>query len=65
MKLFADNLIKIEEAEIKKYTKLKEGENLKKGDYVHIFDDIYAEIGKGNILAKEKLNKYNAVLRKK
>ena len=65
MKLFAENLIKISDSDVKKYIKLKEGDGIKSGDFLHIFDDIYAEIGKGNLLTKEKLNKHNTVLRSK
>ena len=65
MKLFAENLTKISESDIKYYTKLKETSDIKAGDYVLIFDDIYAQIGKGNLLVKEKVNKYNTILRKK
>ena len=65
MKLFAENLIKIDESDTKNYIKLKETSDIKVGDYVHIFDDIYAQVGKGNLLLKEKVNKYNTILRKK
>jgi len=65
MKLFAENLIKIDESDTKNYTKLKETSDIKVGDCVHIYDDIYAQVGKGNLLLKEKVNKYNTILRKK
>ena len=65
MKLFAENLVKINESDTKNYTKLKETSDIKPGDYLHIYDDIYAQIGKGNLLVKEKVNKYNTFLRKK
>ncbi len=55
----------ISETDVKNYTKLKETSDIKAGDYVLIFDDIYAQIGKGNLLVKKKVNKYNTILRKK
>jgi hypothetical protein len=65
MKLFADNLVRVEEKEMTKYTKLKEGSDIDPGDLLHIFDDIYAIIGEGNIVCKSKVTKFNIVLRKK
>jgi len=59
------NLEEISESNISKYKKLKEGEDIKPGDYIQIFDEIYAEIGKGNILCKQKVIKNNIILRKK
>lgn len=65
MKLFADNLVRIDEKEMTKYTKLKEGADIDPGDLVHIFDDIYAKLSDGNIVCKTKTSKFNLVLRKK
>ena len=52
MKKLADNLIEIPEKNMGNYKKLKEGDDIKSGDYVNIFDETYAEIGKGNIITK-------------
>ena len=65
MKLFADNLIRIDEKEMAQYTKLKEGSDIDPGDLIYIFDDIYAILGKGNIICKSKVTKFNIVMRKK
>ena len=65
MKLFAENLIKIDSSDISEYTKLKETSDIRPGDCVHIFDDIYAKLSKGHFLVKEKVNKHNTFLRKK
>jgi len=59
------NLEEISESNVSKYKKLKEGEDIKQCDYIHIFDEIYAEIGKGSLLTKQKVNKINTILRKK
>lgn len=61
----ADNVIEIEESDIKKYTKLKEGIKIEVDDLVHIYDNFYAKLSKGNIVCKEVVNKYNTILRKK
>ena len=61
----ADNIVEIEEVELKKYTKLKEGESIKSDDLVHIEENTYAKVGKGNILCKLTVNKYNTILRQK
>ncbi len=59
------NLEEISDSDISKYKKLKEGDDIKVGDYIHVFDEIYAELGKGNILSKQKANKNITILRKK
>lgn len=61
----ADNVIEIEESDIKKYTKLKEGIKIEVDDLVHIYDNFYAKLSKGSIVCKEVVNKYNTILRKK
>ncbi len=58
------NIVKISEKNLNKYSILKEGENFEEGDDVHLLDDEYVKIEKNNIL-KQKVNKYNKVLRKK
>ena len=59
------NLEEILESDVSKYKKLKEGEDIKPGNYIHIFDEIYAYVGKGNIVCKQKVNKTSIILRKK
>ena len=61
----ADNIFEIEEKELKKYTKLKEGTKFEVGDFVNVYDNTYAKISKGSKLCKENVNKYNTVLRLK
>jgi translation elongation factor P/translation initiation factor 5A len=61
----ADNIVEIEEVELKKYTKLKEGTKIESDDLVHIEENTYAKVGKGNILCKLTVNKYNTILRQK
>lgn len=65
MRKFADNLVDIKESNVSNYKKLKEGEDIKSGDYLHIDEDTYAEIGKGNIVCKQKVSKNITILRKK
>lgn len=65
MKSNAVNLITISESDLSKYRKLKEGDEVKSGDLVHMYDDKYATIGKYNILLKYAVNKYNIILRNK
>lgn len=60
-----DNLEVITETDMSKFKKLKEGEEIKSGDYLYIFDNIYAHIGKGNRITKEKVSKFDTVIRKK
>lgn len=61
------NLIKLTDKDKKKYFQLKEKENEKyiAGDLILISDDEYAIVSKESILLKQKINKYNIVLRKK
>lgn len=65
MRKFAENLVDIKESNVSNYKKLKEGEDIKSGDYLHIDEDMYAEIGKGNIICKQKVSKNITILRKK
>ena len=65
MRKFAENLVDIKESTLSNYKKLKEGEDIKSGDYLHIDEETYAEIGKGNIICKHKVSKNITVLRKK
>lgn len=61
----ADNVVEINDSELKKYSKLKEGTKIEVGDFVHVYDNIYAKLSKGSIICKENVNKYNTILRKK
>ncbi len=61
----ADNVVELTDKDIKKYTKLKEGEGIKSDDMVHIEENTYAKVGKGNVLCKYKVTKYSTVLREK
>ena len=61
----ADNIVEIQESELKKYTKLKEGSKIEEGDLVNVYDNTYAELSKGSRVCKETVNKYNTILRKK
>ena len=61
----ADNIVILEENDLKKYTKLKEGTKIEEGDLVHEYDNIYAKLSKGSRVCKESVNKYNVILRKK
>lgn len=65
MRKFAENLVDIKESNLSNYKKLKEGDEIKSGDYLHIDEDTYAEIGKGNIVCKQKVTKHSIILRKK
>ncbi len=65
MRKFAENLVDIKESTLSNYKKLKEGEDIKSGDYLHIDEETYAEIGKGNIVCKHKVSKNITILRKK
>lgn len=65
MRKFAENLVDIKDSNLSNYKKLKEGEDIKSGDYLHIDEETYAEIGKGNIICKHKVNKNITILRKK
>jgi hypothetical protein len=59
------NIIVISEKEEKKYYCLKEKEDMKVGDLVHIVNDKYAQINEGCILAKKKASGDSKILRKK
>ena len=65
MRKFAENLVDIKESNISNFKKLKEGDDIKSGDYLHIDEDTYAEIGKGSIVCKQKVSKNITILRKK
>lgn len=65
MKKIEDNLVDIPTSNLSKYTKLKEGDEIKSGDFVHLYDNTYAELSKGHKLTRDKLNKHNIVLRSK
>ena len=65
MRKFAENLVDIKDSNISNFKKLKEGDDIKSGDYLHIDEDTYAEIGKGNVICKHKVSKNITVLRKK
>ena len=61
----ADNIVEVQESELKKYTKLKEGSKIEEGDLVNVYDNTYAELCKGSHVCKEAVNKFNTILRKK
>lgn len=61
----AKNIIRIEDKDLKKYTKAKEGDKFLAGDLIHLLECDYVEVGEGSILLKQKINEYNIVLRKK
>ena len=61
----ADNIVEIEEVELKKYTKLKEGTKIEVNDLVHVYDNTYARLSKGSRVCKEVVNKFNTILRAK
>ena len=61
----ADNMVELEEVELKKYTKLKEGTKIEVNDLVHVYDNTYARLSKGSRVCKEVVNKFNTILRKK
>jgi hypothetical protein len=61
----ADNIVEIQESELKKYTKLKEGTKIEDDDLVNVYDNTYAQLSKGNILCKHTVNKFNTILRVK
>ena len=61
----ADNIVTLNESELKKYTKLKEGTKIEPNDLVHEYDDVYAKLSKGNVVCKQVANKFNTILRKK
>ena len=61
----ADNIVEVQESELKKYTKLKEGSKIEDGDLVNVYDNTYAELSKGSRVCKESVNKFNTILRAK
>ena len=65
MRKFAENLVDIKDSNLSNFKKLKDGDDIKSGDYLHIDEETYAEIGKGNIICKHKVGKNIIVLRKK
>lgn len=65
MRKFAENLVDIKESNLSNYKKLKEGEDIKYGDFLHIDEETYAEISKGSIICKQKVSKNITILRKK
>jgi hypothetical protein len=58
------NMTKISSKEEKSYKLLKEGQDFLVGDLIHLVDDEYVKLNEHNRLLKEKVNKYNKVLRK-
>lgn len=61
----AKNIVEIQQKDLKKYTKVKEGEKFAAGDLIHLIDSDYVEVCEGSSLLKLKINKENTVLRKK
>ena len=57
-------MTKISAKEEKNYKLLKEGQDFLVGDLIHLVDDEYVKLNEHNRLLKEKVNKYNKVLRK-
>lgn len=58
------NLIEISATDLKKYKKLKKGDEIKKNDILEIFEGIYAQISDDNILSKRKVADHNIFFRK-
>ena len=58
------NMKKISAKEEKNYKLLKEGQDFQVGDLINLIDDEYVKLNEHNRLLKEKVNKYNKVLRK-
>lgn len=58
------NLIEISAVDLKKYKKLKKGDQINKNDLLEIFEGIYAQISAGNALCKSKVADHNIFLRK-
>jgi len=58
------NMTKISSKEENNYKLLKEGQDFQIGDLIHLVDDEYVKLNEHNRLLKEKVNKYNKVLRK-
>ena len=61
----ADNVVELTDSDIKKYTKLKEGTKIEVVDLVHVYDNTYVKLSKGNLVCKESVSKFNTILRKK
>ena len=61
----ADNVVELTESDIKKYTKLKEGTKIEVDDLIHVYDNTYVKLSKGNLVCKENVSKFNTILRKK
>ena len=61
----ADNVVELTDSDIKKYTKLKEGTKIEVDDLVHVYDNTYVKLSKGNLVCKENVSKFNIILRKK
>ena len=61
----ADNVVELSDSDIKKYTKLKEGTKIEVDDLVHVYDNTYVKLSKGNLVCKENVSKFNTILRKK
>ena len=59
------NMVKVSPKEEEKYKLLKEGQDFLIGDLIHLVDDEYVKLNQHNRLLKEKVNKYNKVLRKR
>ena len=57
-------MTKISSKEENNYKLLKEGQDFQIGDLIHLVDDEYVKLNEHNRLLKEKVNKYNKVLRK-
>lgn len=58
------NMTKVSAKEEKNYKLLKEGQDFLVDDLIHLVDDQYVKLNEHNRLLKEKVNKYNKVLRK-
>jgi len=58
------NMTKISSKEENNYKLLKEGQDFLVGDLIHLVDDEYVKLNEHNRLLKEKVTKYNKVLRK-
>jgi hypothetical protein len=56
--------VKVSLKEEQNYKLLKEGQDFQVGDLIHLVDDQYVKLNDQNRLLKEKINKYNKVLRK-
>jgi hypothetical protein len=65
MRKFAENLVDIKDSNLSNFKKLKDGDDIKSGDYLHIDEQTYAEISKGSIICKQKVSKNITILRKK